>query len=410
MILLWKSEGLQFLERALLLARDTGDINGQPNILTNLALMKWRMGEYNTEQSLAKEAHILAKLCGNYYAQASALRIKAKCCIHLGNFHDSLFLLQTARELLRLCGMSGGALDSQIRINEANTHLEKSEYVEARSIYTKIAQIASQEQEPDNHAFALMGIGKIDVIIGANEQAVLQSLEMAKTIYVSLGDRFGGAVFYEMILADLNLRRGNILAAKNLFEKCLHWSWAKYSVISSYCLERMSNISRWRPANFHWASTSTMVYLAFAQKAKQKLAMYKAFCFLGDVFILNRDESTAESLFKVALEAFTYMDVHQSRADCMLRLGDIAWQQGDMTKAAVLWREARPLFERSQQTKDIGQIDARLAVHQLDQMAIIALLDVPVKHPESSVENTAKLQNRVHVALELLRQRIWIWI
>jgi hypothetical protein len=111
------------------------------------------------------------------------------------------------------------------------------------------------------------------------------------------------------------------------------------------------------------------------------------------------DELTAESLFTVALEAFTYMDVHRSRGDCILRLGDIAWQRADKAGAAVLWREAHPLFERSQQTKDVGQIDERLAACEQNQLAQLAHLNVPTKHPDSSAEDTVEVQNVVAVSL-----------
>jgi hypothetical protein len=63
---------------------------------------------------------------------------------------------------------------------------------------------------------------------------------------------------------------------------------------------------------------------------------------------------------------FTYMDVHRSRAQCMLRLGDLAKKQGDLSRAVEFWKESRPLFERSVQAKDFAQIDARLgAVEQI---------------------------------------------
>ncbi|KAJ7434660.1 hypothetical protein FB451DRAFT_1195151 [Mycena latifolia] len=85
-----------------------------------------------------------------------------------------------------------------------------------------------------------------------------------------------------------------------------------------------------------------------------------------DGFLLQGDEVTAHSLFEIALEAFTEMDIHQSRADCMLHLGDIAKQSGDLIKAVELWKHARPLFEQSLQTKEVAKIDTRLAAVDVD--------------------------------------------
>jgi hypothetical protein len=55
------------------------------------------------------------------------------------------------------------------------------------------------------------------------------------------------------------------------------------------------------------------------------------------------------------------MDVHRSRAECMLRLGDISNSHGDQLKAVELWHTARPLFERSSQAKQVQCVDERLA-------------------------------------------------
>ncbi|KAJ6480998.1 hypothetical protein C8R45DRAFT_1100565 [Mycena sanguinolenta] len=102
-----------------------------------------------------------------------------------------------------------------------------------------------------------------------------------------------------------------------------------------------------------------------------------ALLFLGDVFVTDNDEDTALALYTVALEGFTFMDVHRSRAECMLRLGDLAYKHGDTTAAIVHWEMARPLFERSSQTKDIAKIDSRLVtVEKAHKEALTRLVDL----------------------------------
>ncbi|KAJ6464896.1 hypothetical protein C8R45DRAFT_1107130 [Mycena sanguinolenta] len=308
---------------------------------------------------LAIEAYMLAQLCGNYYQQANALRVQAICAQSLGNLRHCLLLFQTARDLLSLCGMSRGALDFQLRMGVASTLEEKTEYAEARNLFTQIASEMSVEQEQDDLAVTLINLGQIGVVTGASKQDVLQNLEMAKTILIST-QHFTGSFYYEIMLADLELREGDMLGAKNRFEKCLHWSWTGHTQVTSFCLERMSDIGRWGSAYHDWTATSATVYLAFVLKMKQKLGVYNALRGLGDMFLSNRDELTAESLFKIVLEAFTYMDVHRRRADCMSRLGDIAARRGDISGAKMWWRDARPLFERSLQGKDIMKMDTKL--------------------------------------------------
>jgi tetratricopeptide (TPR) repeat protein len=159
-------------------------------------------------------------------------------------------------------------------------------------------------------------------------------------------------------LADLYLREGNFLTAKTLFERCLKLSGGQ-SEMMTYCLERLGNASCWGACN--WMSGWTTVFLVHSVRQSEKLGIHKALQFLGDVFFAQDDEQTAINLFTVALEGFTWMDVHRSRAECMLRLGDISKGHGNLQKAVELWTTARPLFEKSLQAKQVENIDQRLA-------------------------------------------------
>jgi Tfp pilus assembly protein PilF len=102
------------------------------------------------------------------------------------------------------------------------------------------------------------------------------------------------------------------------------------------------------------------VLLAHSTKIKARVEINRALYFLADAFLNQSDENTATSLLTVALEGFTAMDIHQCRAECMLRLGDIPKAQHDIVKAVQLWKTARPLFERSLQTKQVKHIYERL--------------------------------------------------
>ncbi|KAF7373142.1 NB-ARC domain-containing protein [Mycena sanguinolenta] len=82
---------------------------------------------------------------------------------------------------------------------------------------------------------------------------------------------------------------------------------------------------------------------------------------LGSVFASQDDNDTALSLLTVALDAFTQMDVHDSRAECMRTIGDVHLRLGELSKASALWKIARHLFERASQSKAVAEIDARLA-------------------------------------------------
>jgi hypothetical protein len=84
------------------------------------------------------------------------------------------------------------------------------------------------------------------------------------------------------------------------------------------------------------------------------------------------------------------MGVHRSQAQCMLRLGDLSQNQGDMLKATKLWKAAQPLFERSLQINDVSDISTRLAAaKEENQKALTHLttLHAPVTKP-TGVSNT----------------------
>ncbi|KAJ7107003.1 hypothetical protein C8R44DRAFT_858093 [Mycena epipterygia] len=264
------------------------------------------------------------------------------------------------RELLQLCGMQGSQADLDVMVHLAEVHILKSEYLEARSIHVEVSQKASAQENTFYTAVALINIAELDVMIGADVTQVLENLGTVKTTFSSLG--LARAVKrWEASLAELNLREGDTITAKNLLQQCLSVAWGNYAELVSYCLERLADISRWTSHNMSWPYKWTVIYLAQAQKTHNKLALHRALRCVGDVFLSEGDEHTAHNLFVVALEGFTHMDVHRSRADCMIRLGDITRHQGDLVKAAELWRQARSLFEWSSQAKDVAQIDTRLA-------------------------------------------------
>ncbi|KAF7366095.1 ATPase-AAA-core domain-containing protein [Mycena venus] len=241
---------------------------------------------------------------------------------------------------------------------QAEIHKLKSEYLEARKIHTQILKEASVSHEPYRHALALLNIVELDLSLGAPRADVQLSIDTAKSIMKTLGE-MRSATWCDVLQADLNLREEDVLSAKAIFCKCLNFSWGKYSDIVTYCLERLGDTARWGTTDLtvNW----TILFLVHAGKLKQKLNIHKALQFLGDSMLSEGDKDAAVILFTTALEGFTRMDVHHSKAECMLRLGNISRENGDLTKAAELWNTARPLFERSSQVNQIFDIDKNLA-------------------------------------------------
>jgi hypothetical protein len=194
-------------------------------------------------------------------------------------------------------------------------------------------------------------------MIGASKKDVQRNCDRARRILNTVGD-IEAVTMCDIILADLHLREGNSLAAQTIYERCFKLSLG-WSQTTTYCLERLCDASRWDC--LHGMLNWTTVFLVHFLKRTEKLGIYKALQFLGDIFLSKSDECTAISLFTITLEGFTKMDVHRSRAECMLRLGDISKGHGNLLKAVEFWGSARPLFEHSSQAKQVHHINERLA-------------------------------------------------
>ncbi|KAJ7859441.1 hypothetical protein B0H13DRAFT_1901465 [Mycena leptocephala] len=294
-------------------------------------------------------------------------------------------------------------LGRAIMNDQAEIRKLKSEYLEARNIHSGLLQVAPIDQDPYNHAFALLNIAEIDVSIGTPKESVQRNIQTARMLFNTRGLNME-VIMCETILADLCLREGNTLEAESLLMKCIKSSTAQPQMIS-YCLERLGDISRWKVP--HCTSTWTTVYLVHSIKCKEKLGIYKALQFLGDIFLVYDEEETAISLFTVALEAFTWMDVHHSRAECMLRLGDILKGNDDLLKAVELWEAARSLFEKSSQAKQVKNIDERLASigedvlkqHQKN-LACLAELNAPSGAVENLEDDLSDMEDLQNLALD----------
>ncbi|KAJ7107005.1 hypothetical protein C8R44DRAFT_744875 [Mycena epipterygia] len=351
----------QSLNKALSLAKLSGDLRQTSIALSQRAWLKYVTGHYLAGQMQSCEAQKVAQLSGDLFQEAMAQKIEGHCLLALGNLKYSSLSFQRQRVLLQLCGMQGGDADYTAMMNLAEIYLLKSDYLEARSIHIQLFQKASAHQNLYHTTVALLNIAEIDVMIGADVLEVQRNLDNVKRTFCSL------ALIRETnqckaILADLHLREGNTITAKVLLQQCLDATWRYDSEIVSYCLERLADVGRWTSDKINWPYKWAVIYLVQAHKTHEKLALHKALRFIGDIFLSEGDEYTACNLFIVALEGFTYMDIYRGRADCMFRLGEIEKHRGDLVKAAELWKEARPLFEQSSQVKDIVEVDTRLAL------------------------------------------------
>ncbi|KAJ7749915.1 hypothetical protein B0H16DRAFT_863026 [Mycena metata] len=353
------SASLDFFKMALSLSKSHGDLQGQSTALRNIAEVQCNTGHHSSALPHAKEAQRLARLSSNLYNEALALRIGGVCCRELGDYQAAINQLDKVQEIMELCSIPGGRLQLIALGEHARVHLLKSEYREAKDLFNKLKRTISVEGQPTVYVSTLLQLAELDLLIGTPEPNVRDYLRTAKvlseTLNIPQAQRNCDA-----IEAELYLLQGNQSRAKFLFVQCINAMRRVDNRLVSYCLQRLADTTRWETEDFESMSTWPVVYLAHGQKHQEKMALYHGLMSLGDVCLSRGEDDSAHSLFSVALQGFTDLDIHHGRAKCMNQLGDLANSQGETVTSIELWKAARPLFERCLQTRNVARINAKL--------------------------------------------------
>ncbi|KAF8143546.1 hypothetical protein K438DRAFT_1783644 [Mycena galopus ATCC 62051] len=178
--------------------------------------------------------------------------------------------------------------------------------------------------------------------------------------------------------AKLRLRDGDVAGGHSELRRLFACSSSYYFAVDcllllarpTYLLQSGAEISCW-----------PVIFIAFVMGSSARTPMVvhnTLWCFGYYLFQLNMDDA-ALSILQVALEGYTWMDVHQGRAECMRTMGDIYLRRGETVIASTFWKGARPLFERSLQAKAVAEIDARLTeLEKLDEAKLTQLLQLNV--------------------------------
>ncbi|KAF8160107.1 hypothetical protein K438DRAFT_1776647 [Mycena galopus ATCC 62051] len=363
------SQAQNFYERALSLATECNANGLRTQGLLGLAALAF--------------AHRSAVSMGYIFMEQASLRWQALGYTRLGNFKHSLELLQKAKLIVACDGIPEGEAQKRLMNIEGNIYGMKTDYVKARAVQEIILCQTSPVLAPIQHASCLLNIANLDVMIGASAEIVAFNVDAAASLFQST-KQLHMMSSCAIIRAHLQLREGREDAARAEYIRLFSATQSEDRYLASGCLVKLADsanpvhtatdIARW-----------AVVFMAFMMRrsARDILLLHDALRCFGDVLAEQGMDDTALSIFTVALEGFTWMDVHQSKAECMQSIGDLHMRCGELSKAATFWKEARPLFEVSSQRKSVGGIDRRLAEleqhHQanLDHLSSLNVPDLP---------------------------------
>ncbi|KAJ7063969.1 hypothetical protein C8F01DRAFT_1081361 [Mycena amicta] len=329
--------------------------------LNQLAYLNIRTGNYSAACAYASESRNLSLASGDLFQEAVACRIHATSLCAQGDYKPTTVITRRGQEILQVCGLTDSPMYRSLMHNEADCHLAKTEYPEALTIHREIlTKIADREQEPFGYGMSLLNVVQIQVAIYAPEAEIRRNLDEIERLF--LAARYPvGITICNTFVAALELRMGNHTAARNLFAACLADSWGSYTEIVVLCLEHIADIQRWPKEHMQQSFGHAIVLLGLGLNAHDRLATHKALRFLGDVFLLQGDSETAYSLQQVALEGFEGMDVHQGRAECLVQMGNILFEQDKISEAVDHWEKSLPLFQRAAQQGRANFVRGKIA-------------------------------------------------
>lgn len=377
--------------RALSLASQCHSLKVQMGVLVGLVTIECGQGNWTEGLRLACKTHKIAVAAGTVREELNSVYCQAQCYLALGDFKHSMQLVKQGKALVAQAGLQGGSIGTILTSIEGSVYHAKTEYTEARQIYELILR-QSSGHAPAHYAYALLNIVSLDLDTDKTTN-ITQNLHAATAAFQKAQFPRGIALC-KVHSTDLKLREGDTIGACAEYKEAFTGAYAVDSNLTCYCLEKLANSSdpvHAGPEVAKWA----VIFLAFVMRpaARSMRVIHQALQSFGEVLARQGVDNEALSILTVALQGFTWMDVHRNRAECMRTLGEVHFRRGQLSEAHTFWKDAKPLFERSLQAKSVAEIDSRLAeVERHDATNLkqvfntLTVPTAPLQHPSIDAE------------------------
>ncbi|KAJ7481886.1 hypothetical protein FB451DRAFT_138594 [Mycena latifolia] len=354
------NKALETCAHALSLARRSHDHNVLAQVLRRMSGVLHNMGNLRRAWALTLEAQAHAQLAGDLDTEFVCILNRVSHFITAGNYGRAADLCAELISLAKGLGVEKGKSGLDVLIMLGEIHLRKTEYDQARSVYTGIADITFRNaQKPRIHAAVSYNLFLVDLATGANVNH-----DTVQTIRKQLAPGVHWTLFCDIATADSFRHQGEFTQAHELFSKCLAIARGQYAETTNDCFQKLGDTAYAR-SRVDSALEYYVLHLALSRKMEDFENTHQALRRIGDIFLHQGDKRTARSLFTLSLDGFTLMDIHKARGDCLIRLGDLLKDEGDFLNAATCWKQALLLFERSSQREEARRCTIRLATHSI---------------------------------------------
>lgn len=357
-------KALDYCHTAIILAEQASDLTMQSRVLYTLSLIQAHQGNFQLSILTAHQSQLLAKSTGDCDREAGALVRQGRMYLELGNYKQASLLFIEADVLYSAIGLELYSEARQIVMNhQAEVYFRKTEYADAHKINLALLEMGSKTLAfVHSWPYAVLNIALINIATKSQScDILLQDIDRASQKF-SKGQDTHGLAGCDYARGMIHLQMGHINNASSFLQKTLSDIQGKFADIEMMCIAGLSDVFS-HGKNPDACIHATVCYFAFAWKTRSLEATYHALQRLGDIHIQNyKDSETAYTLFLLALDGFTLMDIHKARGDCMIRIGDILHGKGQVEEARVLWQAARSLFTCSSQIEEVSNCDQRLNV------------------------------------------------
>lgn len=320
--------GLEACDKGLALAKEVRDLPLESEFLCETSLLHYFLEKYAIAFQIVQEAITIARELGLLFMQVNCIRVAACALDGLCRYREAQRLFEEGVVILDALGLKPQHSHQYQRFLRAQaiTYTSKSEFSESRRIYQDVVDAAPQDSPTSvnavpgetharfDQAMSMLNVLYAEVVTDDHNPIlgpVPARLAYIRPMFVNLD--FTMALFEcDFVLAVFHMRRGDYDTARPLFEALLTQS-IEVSDDANYanCCEKLGAIAIVN-GDMVGASRWYSCFLAVTCRTGWLPAgTHRSLQCMGDVFLARGDEDTALSLFQVALDGFTWMDVHQ---------------------------------------------------------------------------------------------------